>query len=176
MVLIFQREVNGKTELCGVEIDNIPVNTKNGWRLIGTGDSFVMMQNQSKTTASSQDDVVQEATTTEKQAPVIPIGAAYESTVEGTARLIRRKDRIFIAWRKGNATRNVNSPDSVCISNFTKQQFFNDVRSHHFGDDWALTSIERSYDYWNKWIDDEYEHGRQATNNKLAREFASSHN
>ena len=91
----------------------------------------------------------------------IPIGGKYDSSVTGTARLVRYKDKIRITYRKGKTTYNKNEPNSVCIDDYTKQQFFNAVK-RAYGRDvtvWQLSVTDTEYAHYNTLIDKLYTQG-----------------
>lgn len=176
MILIFKRVVNGVTEMCGVEVDT-PVSTEDGWQLVSSCDSFELkLRDAPVVNETAAEDVKTTATASETKnnIPQVPIGAAYESSVKGTARLTHLKDRIIISWRKGNKSLNTNSPNSVCINDYAKQEFFRDVRATHYGSDWAIAEGERYFTKWLKFIDEEYEAGRVQTNLRLCAAAANN--
>ena len=80
---------------------------------------------------------------------------SYNSTIKGTSRLLRipKKQIIKIVRRKGLIDDN-NRPNSVCISNTMREDFFHDVKqSKHFST-YGLYEImysEEDKNYYEKW-------------------------
>ena len=93
------------------------------------------------------------------------------SCCEGTACLIRVKDTIRISYRKGKQA-DYSSPNRVCISNYHKQLFFNEVKKTKGSstDVWQLDSHDDAYNWWNKFVDDTYQAQRKAYIDKLIQE------
>lgn len=91
----------------------------------------------------------------------------FISTVSGTAKLVRSKGVIKIVARRGKSTYNQTSPNSVCIDDVTKNNFFRDCRMVHGNSGrFEFSSNDgRVYDYWNDVIDKEYL--RQKINNLI---------
>ena len=84
----------------------------------------------------------------------------FSSDVVGTAKLVRSKGIIKIVARRGKSTYNQTSPNSVCINDFTKNEFFKNCREIHgqaSGIFQFRPSDGRPYDYWNTIIDKEYQ-------------------
>ena len=83
----------------------------------------------------------------------------FISDVAGTAKLVRSKGVIKIVARRGKSTYNQTTPNSVCINDFTKNEFFKNCREIH-GQGSAIFQFKatdgRPYDYWNDIIDKEY--------------------
>lgn len=80
---------------------------------------------------------------------------SYNSTIKGTSRLLRipKKQIIKIVRRKGLVDDN-NRPNSVCISNTTREEFFHDVKqSKHFAQYgvYELMYSEKDKSYYEKW-------------------------
>lgn len=88
----------------------------------------------------------------------------FESDVHGTAKLVRVKGVIKIVARKGKSTYNQTTPNSVCIDDTTKVNFFKSCRGK-FGSGSSIFEFRPSdgtyYDYWDNVIDKEYQ--RQKT-------------
>ena len=84
----------------------------------------------------------------------------FESRVVGTAKLVRSKGVIKIVARRGKSTYNQTTPNSVCINDFTKNEFFKNCREVH-GQGAGIFQFNpsdgRPYDYWNSIIDKEYQ-------------------
>ena len=80
---------------------------------------------------------------------------SYNSTIKGTSRLLRipKKQIIKIVRRKGLIDDN-NRPNSVCISNSMREEFFHDVKSTKRFSDLGLYEIlytEEDKQYYEKW-------------------------
>lgn len=82
----------------------------------------------------------------------------FISDVQGTAKLVRSKGAIKIVARRGKSTYNQTTPNSVCIDDYTKNNFFKDCRAIHGNNGcYEFTDKDgRPYDYWNDIIDKEY--------------------
>lgn len=82
----------------------------------------------------------------------------FESSVKGTAKLVRSKGVIKIVARRGKTTYNQTTPNSVCINDFTKNEFFKSCREY-FGPTacFEFKIQDKPYDYWNDVIDKEYQ-------------------
>ena len=180
--LIFKRVHEGSVEMVMVPVDIPQLNKGEGWTLASCCDTFTKFEVPSEpivvtgkplevleenvevidTTAKSEskkDEKIPEPTE-------VPVGGKYESQVRGTARLVRYKDKIRITYRKGKTTFNRNEPNSVCIDDMTKQQFFNAVK-RQYGTDvvvWQLVLGDTEYEHYNQLVDRLYEEGRIAYN------------
>lgn len=80
---------------------------------------------------------------------------SYNSTIKGTSRLLRipKKQIIKIVRRKGLIDDN-NRPNSVCISNTMREDFFHDVKqSKHFSISglYEIMYSEEDKNYYEKW-------------------------
>ena len=162
--LIFKRVVEGRIEMVMVPIE-IPLRKEDGWTLASNCDTFDTIDTSTIVSAQS-DSFTKEYNTEETKSNVetveIPAGGKYQSSVPGSARLIRYKNKIQIAYRKGKTTYNQNDPNSVCISDVHKQLFFNSVKNAHGSSvtSWALCASDDEYQHWNAIMDDLYEKGR----------------
>ena len=180
--LIFKRVHEGSVEMVMVPVDIPQLNKGEGWTLASCCDTFTKFEVPSEpivvtgkplevleedvevidTTAKSEskkDEKIPEPTE-------VPVGGKYESQVLGTARLVRYKDKIRITYRKGKTTFNRNEPNSVCIDDMTKQQFFNAVK-RQYGTGvvvWQLVLGDTEYEHYNQLVDRLYEEGRIAYN------------
>ena len=180
--LIFKRVHEGSVEMVMVPVDIPQLNKGEGWTLASCCDTFTKFEVPSEpivvtgkplevleedvevidTTAKSEskkDEKIPEPTD-------VPVGGKYESQVRGTARLVRYKNKIRITYRKGKTTFNRNEPNSVCIDDMTKQQFFNAVK-RQYGTGvvvWQLVLGDTEYEYYNQLVDRLYEEGRIAYN------------
>ena len=180
--LIFKRVHEGSVEMVMVPVDIPQLNKGEGWTLASCCDTFTKFEVPAEpivvtgkplevleedvevidTTAKSEskkDEKIPEPTE-------VPVGGKYESQVRGTARLVRYKDKIRITYRKGKTTFNRNEPNSVCIDDMTKQQFFNAVK-RQYGTGvvvWQLVLGDTEYEHYNQLVDRLYEEGRIAYN------------
>ena len=180
--LIFKRVHEGSVEMVMVPVDIPQLNKGEGWTLASCCDTFTKFEVPSEpivvtgkplevleedvevidTTAKSEskkDEKIPEPTE-------VPVGGKYESQVRGTARLVRYKDKIRITYRKGKTTFNRNEPNSVCIDDMTKQQFFSAVK-RQYGTGvvvWQLVLGDTEYEHYNQLVDRLYEEGRIAYN------------
>lgn len=187
--LIFKRTNQGKVEMVMVPVDIPQINSGEGWVLASCCDMFTKYEAPSEaivvtgsplTTVEEVVDVIdttskdgvsaapQEVVTAKKEPEThdVPVGGSYQSQVNGTARLVRYKDKIRITYRKGKTTFNRNDPNSVCIDDMTKQQFFNAVKRQYGTGvlQWQLVLGDTEYTYYNELIDKLYEQGRVAYN------------
>lgn len=180
--LIFKRVRDGSVEMVMVPVDIPQLNKGDGWTLASCCDTFTKFEVPSETTVVTDDslkvvdEVVEVTDTTAKsefkkdekipEPTEVPVGGKYESQVRGTARLVRYKDKIRITYRKGKTTFNRNEPNSVCIDDMTKQQFFNAVK-RQYGTGvvvWQLVLGDTEYEHYNQLVDRLYEEGRIAYN------------
>lgn len=81
----------------------------------------------------------------------------FESDVPGTAKLVRSRGTIKIVARRGKSTYNQTTPNSVCINDFTKNEFFKNCRELYGCSGVYEIAPGRHYDYWNDLIDKEYQ-------------------
>ena len=90
----------------------------------------------------------------EKKAPSLDMHSKYISSVPGTAKLIRNRDKIWIAYRRGKDTLNQNTFNCVCIDDAMKRQFFNDVKARYGSDASSFSFSDKDdpvwYDHWDK--------------------------
>ena len=190
--LIFKRTNQGQVEMVMVPVDIPQLNHGEGWVLASCCDIFTKYEaplesivvcgsplnssseiidvldtkNDTKKEKPHEDVVSEIVDEAKKAATDVPVGGSYQSQVSGTARLVRYKDKIRITYRKGKTTYNKNDPNSVCIDDMTKQQFFNAVK-REYGTTvvlWQLVLGDKEYDYYNKLMDKLYEEGRVAYN------------
>ena len=180
--LIFKRVRDGSVEMVMVPVDIPQLNKGDGWTLASCCDTFTKFEVPSETTVVTDDslkvvdEVVEVTDTTAKseskkdekipEPTEVPVGGKYESQVRGTARIVRYKDNIRITYRKGKTTFNRNEPNSVCIDDMTKQQFFNAVK-RQYGTGvvvWQLVFGDTEYEHYNQLVDRLYEEGRIAYN------------
>lgn len=183
--LIFKRVHDGNIEMVMVPVDIPQLNKGDGWTLASCCDTFTKFEVPSKPLVVTGkplevlEEVVEVLDTTVKseskkdektpESTDVPVGGKYESQVRGTARLVRYKDKIRITYRKGKTTFNRNEPNSVCIDDMTKQQFFNAVK-RQYGTGvvvWQLVLGDTEYEHYNQLVDRLYEEGRIAYNKLL---------
>ena len=156
--LIFKRQetnngiVRTVTKIVPVEIPYI--NSGEGWILSGHADLVEIVTDP---TQSYNDN-------NEKSEPSKTCSVSsmkkFESDVSGTAKLVRSKGVIKIVARRGKSTYNQTTSNSVCINDFTKNEFFKSCRDVHGSASGIFqfsVSDGKPYDYWNTVIDNEYE-------------------
>jgi len=165
----FKRVVTDqKTGLQTSETKFVPVNipelsAEDNWKLIGSSDMIEVLPMLEDIKISSEPLVGEQLSiagvdVTPPEKHELPTGSVFESPVSGTAKLIRANNDVFIAYRRGKKGLNETSPNSVCISETTKAQFFADCR-RAFGrscDQYRFSSGCKEFDYWNKFMDEEY--------------------
>lgn len=160
--------VTGETrsEIKFVPVDIPELDSREGWKMIGSADSISVLDPCS--TESVEQQVIPEF-----QQALAPLqnGDSFESLTTGTARLVRLKNEIKITYRKGKKTLNQTSPNSVCIDELTKNQFFADCR-RAFGRDseyFRFSTYDKEYEYWNGFMDREYQKQLKAVNELRAK-------
>ena len=163
--LIFKRQetIEGVTKVVTKVIPvEVPfINSGEGWVLSGHTDIVEIMTLDEFETApitAHVSSVSKEPI--EESANVTVDVEKFISDVSGTAKLVRSKGVIKIVARRGKSTYNQTSPNSVCINDFTKNEFFKNCREIHgqaSGIFQFKPSDGRPYDYWNNIIDKEYQ-------------------
>lgn len=164
--LIFKRQViidgitKTMTRIIPVEVPFI--DSGEGWVLSGHTDSVeVVDMTQVNSAPVSIEDCSKQEVDIKKE---VEVSDKFESDVKGTAKLVRSKGVIKIVARKGKSTFNQTTPNSVCIDDFTKNNFFKDCRIYN-GETSGVYSFKssdgRPYDYWNTIIDREYYRQKQ---------------
>ena len=169
--LVNQETGEKATEMKFIPVDVPGIDPEDGWKLVGTADSVSIE-------SKPVEDVGEQLTIPgcDMGPKLLKVGASFESPVTGTARLVRRHDEIKITYRKGKKTLNQTSPNSVCISEQTKNAFFADCRGA-FGkncDIFAFRTTDPEYEYWSNLIDKEYTTQLQSVNARLSKEAKSS--
>lgn len=145
--LMFKRQevIDGKTSVVTkvVPVDVPGIDPGVGWILSGHTDII---------------DIVEQPQSNKGIVERKQIDDKFISTVSGTAKLVRSKGVIKIVARRGKTTYNQNTPNSVCIDDETKNRFFDHCRKYHgnIGLFEFNSSASCEYDYWNKFIDEEY--------------------
>lgn len=192
--LIFKRVIEGRVEMMMVPVDIPQIDAGQGWMLASACDQFTVAEKPTIEQLSKQVEEMLPAalknvpyvkdrkeqaggkvTTIDDPTPVlnnVPAGGSYQSSVSGSARLVRYKDKIKITYRKGKTTFNRNDPNSVCINDFVKQEFFNSVKRQYGTNGvvtWQLVLGDTDYEHFNKLIDKIYEEGRLSYNESLKR-------
>ena len=152
------------TRIVPVEITGI--DRGEGWILSGHTDCIEVLDNTVKvfpmSNAVEQQTILPSVESIEPSKNVS--SAKFESDVKGTAKLVRSRGVIKIVARRGKTTFNQTTPNSVCINDFTKNEFFKNCREFH-GNTGCFefkVSDGRPYDYWNVVIDKEYERQKKA--------------
>lgn len=168
------------TETKFVPVDIPQLNASDGWKLIGSSDTVEVVPmgvnkvqvNGLPITEGEQMviSVMDNATPEQKPTKMLPNGSSFESPVSGTAKLIRAGGDIFIAYRRGKKGLNETSPNSVCVSDVIKSQFFTSCRQAYGAscDNYRFANGCKEFDYWNKFIDEEYARQLKEVNRKLA--------
>lgn len=172
--LIFKRNVEGKIEMKVVSVD-ISLPTNEGWQLASWCDSIDITDADNNSDNAIEDSRPDVSTLEDAQHIKVTDnhycdpGGKYQSNVSGSARLVRYKGKIIIAYRKGVKTYNQNTPNSVCISDTNKCRFFRDVKEVYGPGTsiWQLRAGDAHYDAWNQFIDETYEDGRVFYNNNI---------
>lgn len=175
--LIFKRPVTveGKTKVVTRIVRvNIPdIDSGEGWTLSGHADSIEICEGvYAHPVAPAAVKVVPVTVNSETIInPVVdPVtvtvckvdkadSTKFQSDVKGTAKLVRSKGVIKIVARRGKTTYNQTTPNSVCINDFTKNEFFKSCREKHGNTGvFEFKSTDGTYyDYWNDVIDKEYQ-------------------
>ena len=124
--LIFKRQVTidgivkTATRIVPVEIPFI--SSGDGWVLSGHTDSVeVVDMSQVNISSINIEEHSEQIADIKKE---LEVSDKFESDVKGTAKLVRSKGVIKIVARKGKSTYNQTTPNSVCIDDVTKNNFF----------------------------------------------------
>ena len=165
--LVLKRMINvdgiPKAELKIITIDIPQIKPEDGWSVHALVDSIDLDEIQVVNKSTSKKTTTKKTKTTEQSAPPtepLKYGSKFESDVTGTAKLVRLKDKIFIAYRRGKTTYNQTTPDSICISESMKQEFFKSVDKFYGNQahDYAFPRTDKiPYEAWDKWMQQEYE-------------------
>ena len=161
-----------KTETKFIPVNIPELDSSQGWKLIGSSDIVEVLP---MLTQEERSEVpfVEEHVTVEVNSSKdskLPLGSTFESPVSGTAKLVRAKNEIFIAYRRGKKGLNETSPNSVCISEDIKSKFFAECR-RAFGrscDTYKFVSGCSEFDYWNMFIDVEYNRQLMEVNSRVS--------
>lgn len=181
--LIFKRQVNidGTTKVVTRVVSvNIPnINAGEGWTLSGHTDSLEICEGVyahpvAPGVVESVPVTVIPGTEIKPSEPVVLTvdkadSTKFESDVKGTAKLVRSKGVIKIVARRGKTIYNQTTSNSVCINDFTKNEFFKSCREKHgnIGVFEFKPSDGTYYDYWNDIIDKEYQRQKNRYNNAV---------
>lgn len=149
-----------RTETIYVPVEIPELSADEGWKLIGGSDTVRVATPvtvaPTKETFTAEDPHIS-ALAAAGSVNIFSAGDAFTSPMQGTAKLVRTKSSIFIAYRKGNRM-NETSPNSVCIGEYLKAQFFSDCRRVYGNscDTYKFTYPSSMYDFWSKKMDEEY--------------------
>lgn len=164
--LVLKRMINidgiPKYELKIIEIDIPQIKPEEGWSVHALVDSIDMDTPQIESKSASKKTTKKSKKSEQEASQLEPLnyGSKFESDVMGTAKLVRLKDKIFIAYRRGKTTYNQTTPDSICISESMKQEFFKSV-DRFYGTqahDYAFPRSDKiPFEAWDKWMTQEYE-------------------
>ena len=163
--LIFKRQItidNVTQVVTKIVPVNIPrINSGEGWILSGHTDLVEFAEEAPVNTPEPikftevtdvPDDVVAAFSRLDNKESL----SKFTSKVEGTAKLVRSKGVIKIAARRGKSTYNQTTPNSVCIDNVTRDNFFKDCNRVHAGTYCFGVSDGALYNYWNDVVEKEY--------------------
>ena len=142
------------TRIVPVEVPFI--DSGDGWILSGHCDELEIVEHTCMSTITNNMPPVLEENSIEP-AP-LPLPEKFISDVSGTAKLVRSKGVIKIVSRRGKSVYNQTTPNSVCIHDTDKQEFFKQCRYYHGNVGLYEFSIRdtKPYAAWNKFIDEEY--------------------
>lgn len=181
--LIFKRQttIDGVTKVITRIVPvNIPnINSGEGWTLSGHTDSLEVCEGvYAHPVAPASIEAV--PVTVHSETVITPVeelvtvgkvdkadATKFQSDVKGTAKLVRSKGVIKIVARRGKSTYNQTTPNSICINDFTKNEFFKNCREKHGNSGIFEFSLSdgKYYDYWNDMIDKEYVRQKNKYNN-----------
>lgn len=154
--LIFKRQVTvdgvTKTITRIVPVDVPSIESGEGWMLSGHTDTIEVFDDSNSCTFSA-------SSISKKNSINEDTIVKFESSIPGTAKLVRSKGVIKIVARKGKSTHNQTTPNSVCIGDNIKNLFFEECRSFHgnIGLYEFSLSDEPVYNRWNTFIDNQYQ-------------------
>lgn len=163
--LIFKRQVTvmGVTKVVTriLPVDIPQINTEEGWMLSGHTDRIETTEDMyvhRLAPTVTDEQLSQESYNVSSEPTKSEDTSKFESNVSGTAKLVRSKGVIKIVARRGKTTYNQTTPNSVCINDFTKNEFFRNCREY-FGSSgcFEFSIQDKPYDYWNEVIDKEYQ-------------------
>lgn len=168
-----------RTETKFVPVTIPGLNSDEGWKLIGSSDVVEVIPETKPVSVNGPTILegeqfciveVLDNNTEDKKIKPLANGSAFQSPVHGTAKLIRAGGDIFITYRRGKKGLNETSPNSVCISDYVKSQFFTSCKQAYGSscDSFRFSTGCKEFDYWNKFMDEEYSRQLQEVNKKLA--------
>ena len=167
-----------KTETKFVPVDIPGINASDGWKLIGSSDTVEVVPLTSKVQVNGMPITegeqmvisVMDSAPESKPAKTLPNGSSFESPVAGTAKLVRAGGSVFIAYRRGKKGLNETSPNSVCVSDLVKTQFFLACRQAYGAscENYRFAEGCSEFTHWNKFMDEEYARQLKEVNRKLA--------
>ena len=170
--LIFKRQINidGTTKVVTriVPVDIPDINTGEGWLLTGHADSIEVCEGVYAHHVAPQCTAEDLNTVSKSEESVVTVDKEdsnkFQSDVKGTAKLVRSRGAIKIVSRRGKTTYNQTTPNSVCINDFTKNEFFKSCREKHGNTGvFEFKPVDgQYYDYWNNIIDVEYQRQKKA--------------
>lgn len=161
--LIFKRQItiDGVTKVVTriIPVDIPNINSGEGWTLSGHTDALEICEGVYAHPVAPENTNTETAPATEVEASEVEV-TKFVSNIPGTAKLVRSKGVIRIVARRGKTTYNQTTPNSVCINDFTKNEFFKNCREYH-GQGSGIFEFTlkhgNPYDYWNTVIDKEYQ-------------------
>ena len=176
--LIFKRQqtVDGITKvvtrIVPVEVPYIEENE--GWILSGHADVIERYDDLKPDPIPAKECAVKTEVDSSVQdtKKLINPGEKFDSPVLGTAKIFRKNDKIGIAYRRGKKTLNQNTKDSVCVSDVVKSNFFTAVKNIYGTGvkEYAIYDHSKQFEFWNNFIDEEYERQRKVCNDKILAE------
>ena len=159
--LIFKKivdEHNGKEGTIHVKIVEVDIPCKyalEGWTLDGYADTVEILPSDSKVCDDTNGK--EEDAETYKE---LPIQRNFVTDIAGTAKLVRNNGTIKIVSRNRNGrVDNTTTPNSVCISDEVKNEFFKNCRKEYgeVSPNFYFTSSNPSmYAYYSAFMDSEY--------------------
>lgn len=159
--LIFKKQITidgalkTLTRIVPVEVPFIE--SGEGWMLSGHCDELEVVEHTCMSTIKNNITPVVENKPIEPVVSTLP--EKFISDVSGTAKLVRSKGVIKIVARRGKSTYNQTTPNSICIHDTDKQEFFNQCRRFHGATSglYEFTINDgKPYEAWNEFIDKEY--------------------
>ena len=140
------------------------INSGEGWILSGHADSIEVVSKDQVEFFPMEDNVAPACEHPNEVTISIPDNVIdstkFNSDVSGTAKLVRSKGCIKIVARRGKTIYNQTTPNSVCISENMKNEFFKDCRMWHGASSGIFLFTEKQdyvkYREWSLFIDEEY--------------------
>ena len=149
-----------RTEIKVVEVYVPGVERGEGWQLVSSADIVdVVPKTEAAKTTTTKKTRRSTAKTVDDHVEA-EHGEDFILTTPGTARLVRKGNKILIAYRRGKETYHKYSPNSVCINDSVKNEFFSDCRTlcGTYPDKYVITHdiFPLTFDKWSNWMDDAY--------------------